>query len=172
MSLDKLRELENHDPPLSFLDMGKLIGCSATTVARWFRELGVEHNQRKVRSYANRRIKPSEVWDALWRPKLKYFGLWDRKSLPLRLRAQVIQRLGGKCARCGFNEDWRALEVDHKNGDGSSERSRSTQIFRIILRLPLEEVQMRYQLLCCSCNKIMNYERGVWGSRWIHEEPF
>ena len=32
------------------------------------------------------------------------------------LRLQAFQALGGRCARCGF-DDVRALQIDHVNGD-------------------------------------------------------
>src|SRR6266446_5698640 len=34
-----------------------------------------------------------------------------------RIRREVIEHLGGKCVHCGFS-DYRALQVDHINGDG------------------------------------------------------
>lgn len=79
------------------------------------------------------------------------------------LRAQVLTVLGEKCARCGF-ADKRALQVDHREGNGTRERRWRTKAGRIcqsgiptyrrVLREPEE-----YQLLCANCNWIKKAER-------------
>ena len=52
--------------------------------------------------------------------------------------------------------DWRALQVDHKNGGGTRERNRiqSMGIYRKVLK-----DSSGYQLLCANCNWIKRYER-------------
>jgi len=45
-----------------------------------------------------------------------------RKKIGVRnMRDEAIRILGGKCSRCGF-DDFRALQIDHINGDGAEER--------------------------------------------------
>ena len=42
------------------------------------------------------------------------------RKLNLKWRLKVIDSLGGRCSRCGFN-DVRALQIDHVNNDGNIE---------------------------------------------------
>lgn len=68
--------------------------------------------------------------------------------------------LGGKCAKCGFS-DFRALQVDHINGDGNVERHllRRNDYYPNVLKSFLAD-EKRYQLLCCNCNWIKREENG------------
>jgi hypothetical protein len=34
-----------------------------------------------------------------------------------------------------------------------------------------DKAQEKYQLLCANCNKAVSYERGIFGSRWLPQEP-
>ena len=74
-----------------------------------------------------------------------------------RLRRRMLDGLGGKCIRCGFS-DWRALQVDHVNGDGRQDRirqnNRNAYIKQVLGRPD------KYQLLCANCNWIKRYEQG------------
>jgi DNA-binding MarR family transcriptional regulator len=81
----------------------------------------------------------------------------DRSST----RLTVIQYLGGKCARCGF-DDIRVLQIDHVHGNGWRERrdwGGSYQIYRRLLRrVANKEVISDYQVLCANCNWIKGFE--------------
>lgn len=80
---------------------------------------------------------------------------WRRK-----LRIQVIDFLGEKCNRCGF-EDWRALQIDHVNGEGRRKRSLDgNQCRRLYKRV--KESPKEYQILCANCNWIKRYENYEW----------
>jgi hypothetical protein len=78
-----------------------------------------------------------------------------------KLRRQLLQVLGGKCARCGF-EDFRALQVDHINGGGRQEIvSFGNQMYRYYKHI-LAEIEQgnrgKYQILCANCNLIKAWE--------------
>ena len=80
----------------------------------------------------------------------------NRRAMHAQLRAEVFQALGDKCS-CGFS-DHRALQIDHRYGDGASERKKlgtSSRFYRHVLANP-----KRYQLLCANCNWIKRYEMG------------
>jgi len=79
-----------------------------------------------------------------------------------RLRQEALQILGGKCVRCNFSEDFRALQIDHINGGGNAERSAIGQ--RAIHRKIITGESEGYQLLCANCNWIKRYEE--------HEAPW
>lgn len=72
-------------------------------------------------------------------------------------RKLAVEKLGGKCKKCSFS-DYRALQIDHVNGDGSEERKIRKSINRKIV-LNLTDVS-RYQLLCANCNWIKRVENN------------
>ena len=76
------------------------------------------------------------------------------------LRRSMVDALGGKCIRCGF-EDIRALQIDHINGGGSEERRdkkyRGASLHKIVLESFLRG-ENKYQLLCANCNWIKREE--------------
>jgi hypothetical protein len=108
-----------------------------------------------------------------------YVREWYRKNLlrnrekrrvnnDLR-RRQMIQLMGGKCEKCGYS-DFRALQVDHKDGYGSMERKSYGHCASTLRKKVIEDMargRQKYQLLCANCNWIkraenheMNWERN------------
>ena len=81
-----------------------------------------------------------------------------RRNHMKELKDKVYAVLGKKCTRCGF-DDWRALQIDHINGNGESERKKfggnSAKFFLGILEHP-----ENYQILCANCNWIKRYENN------------
>jgi len=77
------------------------------------------------------------------------------KLYGLKLRADVINKLGGKCIICGYDKDIRGLCVDHINGGGTQEEIKiGTQgIYHKVL-----ENTEGYQCLCATCNQIKKSE--------------
>jgi hypothetical protein len=76
-------------------------------------------------------------------------------------RNAVLQKLGGLCAVCGWN-DWRALELDHINSDGSEDRKikRSWSYGDYKRMLDDPQLATRFQVLCCNHNRIKAHEAG------------
>jgi len=75
-----------------------------------------------------------------------------------RIRIKALQALGGKCARCGF-DDWRALQIDHINGGGTRERrNRKQGTISYYLEIIKNPDKNKYQILCANCNWIKRYE--------------
>lgn len=64
--------------------------------------------------------------------------------------------LGNKCNRCGF-DDRRALQIDHVNGGGCTERNAIGQVGVLVRALKHPDL---YQLLCANCNWIKRDENG------------
>lgn len=77
----------------------------------------------------------------------------------MKLREKAIVKLGGKCIECGFN-DHRALQIDHVNNDGYTERkliqTRATYLNKVI-----KDKTGKYQLLCANCNWIKKYNNNM-----------
>lgn len=73
-------------------------------------------------------------------------------------RVELIEFLGGKCVKCGYNEDVRGLVLDHKYGDGQDDRKRvGSRIYRYYV-CNLSEALEKLQVLCATCNQIKAYE--------------
>ena len=69
-------------------------------------------------------------------------------------RESLIRQLGGRCIKCGYCADIRALVLDHIHGDGSEDRLRvKTKIQRYYHDKP-HEARDRLQVLCANCNMI------------------
>lgn len=73
-------------------------------------------------------------------------------------RGLLIQALGGKCVKCGYDMDLRALQLDHINNDGKDDRRRiGSKIHRYYLK-NLEEAARVIQILCANCHAIKSWE--------------
>ena len=75
----------------------------------------------------------------------------------VRLRLATIEKLGGKCIKCGFS-DARALQVDHINGGGNQERVSGKLNSVNALYRDVCSSEGKYQLLCANCNVIKRVE--------------
>lgn len=81
-----------------------------------------------------------------------------------RRRKQVIDLLGGKCARyarCG-QSDIRVLQISHKHGDGRDDRKRYPHqdlLFAAILNGKRETSDL--EVLCANCHILYEYEIGT-----------
>jgi hypothetical protein len=81
-----------------------------------------------------------------------------RRENNLKRRLKVLKMIGGKCVKCGFS-DWRALHIDHVNGDGNKHRKEtgrmvSPQFWERIIK----EGKYKLQILCANCNYIKRHE--------------
>jgi len=85
------------------------------------------------------------------------------------IRKKALERLGGKCVRCGFS-DIRALQIDHVNGGGAKELQ-TIGSYGIMFRI-LKGNTSDYQLLCANCNWIKRVEKKEVrnGGKKSHEE--
>ena len=81
-----------------------------------------------------------------------------------KVREQLLDALGRKCARCGYDADVRALQIDHVNGGGCKERkdfpSRDAY-YNYILQSAKDGA---YQILCANCNVIKRIEEKEHGN--------
>lgn len=94
-----------------------------------------------------------------WSPQ--NVGPYSKLASQQRIRRKLLDELGGKCVRCGF-DDWRALQVDHINGNGRHDRHN-----RGNTRLHVQVVAAspdQFQLLCANCNWVKRYEQNEHGN--------
>ena len=84
------------------------------------------------------------------------------KQKRVALKDKIFIALGGKCLRCSF-DDYRALQIDHVNGDSSSDKELMSQSRMKYYSHVLVSVQSgfkKYQLLCANCNWIKKSENN------------
>jgi hypothetical protein len=99
----------------------------------------------------------TQYWDTLSEErKQKTLELARIKRLIARDKA--IESLGGKCIHCGFT-DKRALQFDHTNGDGSTDRKEIKSALARYNRIISGQDRKKYQLLCANCNWIKRVEK-------------
>jgi hypothetical protein len=86
--------------------------------------------------------------------------LREKREYNRKARLAVMAALGGKCVKCGFS-DARALQIDHVNNDGSSERNKAnTAVYYKKVIESFFKGEKKYQLMCCNCNWIKRFEPG------------
>lgn len=101
---------------------------------------------RVASTLRSRRKRGKEEYNA-------YMRSYSQKRYP-ELRKEVHTVLGDKCNICGYDEDFRALQIDHPKGNGRQERRRIGW-YKFYNKV-LENPEM-YQLLCANCNQIKRY---------------
>lgn len=84
----------------------------------------------------------------------------------LKLKLEAFAHLGGKCCRCGYDADHRALAVSYVNGGGCEAR-RSGITGRRLLRAVFSDTDGEFQLLCFNCSTVKRIEDADRGNR-IH----
>lgn len=119
------------------------------------------------------RANNPERWKAIAGPARKK---WRAANYPLdreinralryTVRREILALLGGaKCVHCGYDKDWRALQIDHCNGGGKHDSKTSggnanLWSFRRWLQKYPEKWIGIYQVLCANCNWIKRFENG------------
>lgn len=85
------------------------------------------------------------------------------KSYYLANRIELIKIMGNKCILCGFS-DWRALQVDHINGNGKQEilkyQSKNIRKYYEKVKESVINNKKEYQLICANCNWIKRSENN------------
>lgn len=88
------------------------------------------------------------------------------RALRYKVRQEILELLGGaRCCHCGFDKDWRCLQIDHVNGNGKKDTRTSggntaLWAFRNWLKKNPEQWQASYQVLCANCNWIKRFDQN------------
>ncbi len=118
--------------------------------------------QRAVKAAEQRRWRANnpERWQEIvrkgrkkWREKHPEQEREAQRVCKERARRALLALFGNACVQCGFS-DWRALQLDHINSDGSGDphrRWRAHKLKRWVIENP-EEAHAKYCLLCGNCN--------------------
>ena len=105
-----------------------------------------ERKRRRVEATIRCRAKDPEKYRVYMRNYL-------RKKYP-EMRDAVLEKLGKFCAKCGYDNDERALQIDHIDGQGRRERRRIGW-YKFYNKILADSTN--YQILCCNCNYIKRY---------------
>lgn len=73
------------------------------------------------------------------------------KNKIIKLRQQLLDIYGHKCAICGQSE-FNFLTLDHINNDGAKEKRIVPQNHSILRKAIKEKDSSKYQILCMNCN--------------------
>jgi len=90
--------------------------------ARQWRKNNPEKVKQARKKYNHSHPEKVKEWrrNYLARPYGKNAYKVRQRAYDNRKRRELIQEMGGKCIRCGF-DDWRALQIDHINGGGTND---------------------------------------------------
>lgn len=86
------------------------------------------------------------------------------------MRKQLFDVLGRECARCGYNTDERALQIDHINGRGNADRRRFASLTAYYEHILAVGKDGGYQTLCANCNHIKMVEAKESHWRYSRED--
>ena len=121
-----------------------------------------EHREKiskQARDYYKNNRKKQLLNNKEWKKKNPENISRRSKLYNANARKELIELLGGKCVRCGF-DDPRALQVDHIDG-GGCKAVKSIKGNKNYYHLKkVREGSADYQLLCANCNWIKRYENN------------
>lgn len=78
-----------------------------------------------------------------------------RRKWFVKIRYEILDALGGKCVWCGYS-DYRALQIDHVDGDSAEDKKKKGISYYYNIRKKLHTG--KYQILCANCNTIKRRE--------------
>lgn len=79
-----------------------------------------------------------------------------RNEIMRNTRLLALKKLGERCVSCGYNKDFRALQIDHVFSDGYKDRASNR--WRVYSNIVKGIDLHRFQVLCANCNFIKRYE--------------
>lgn len=83
----------------------------------------------------------------------------NRQIRVAKQRTLIIEKLGGKCVSCDFDDN-RALAIDHKYGGGTKERKTIGGGYYTHILKKINDGSDEYQILCFNCNQIKKIENN------------
>lgn len=135
--------------------------CHVARCQKRMRELSLEDRRKVYRRAREINLDGRKAAEKKWNRKRRAEGWFYtsekrayHKIFRDRLKAEVFQAYGGKCACCG-DTAIPCLTIDHVNNDGGAERRshkgrNATQV--LYTRLRQENYPPGYRVLCFSCN--------------------
>lgn len=134
------------------------------------REARLTRQRAQQADFYERHPGYKEAYAVTWRESNRdKFGQYNRKSL-LKLKHQVMDAYGGRCACCG-EEELTFLTIDHIDGNGAEHRRKlaeengGQQVAQAGARtyrwLRDNGFPSGFQVLCANCNCGKHWNRGI-----------
>jgi len=115
------------------------------------------HGDPRIREKTVERLREKRRMDKSFRKHhTQQIKDWMRRKAK-ELREEIIERLGGKCKICGFNNVL-ALEIHHKERKNDYRASKSTGKYGYY-RAMLKEID-KVELLCANCHQILHQAKN------------
>jgi len=128
---------------------------------------------RKDASYIYRFNEYQKEWQRSYRNTEKH-KLWRKKALEIqrqkakKLKRQIVDHYGGKCACCGIYEIY-FLTIDHINNDGyklknredGTKRKNRVSGYLFYKQIIEDNFPNDLQILCFNCNTAKQHNGGV-----------
>jgi hypothetical protein len=131
-------------------------------IRQWNRDYYQREHEKRLESANKSHSRPEYVEH---RKEYLQEYLPKRVVQRLREREKLLDALGRKCIRCGYDADIRALQIDHVNGGGTQERKQFPN-FRSYYAYILQHADSgEYQVLCANCNVIKRMEEREHGKK-------
>jgi len=127
----------------------------------WYRKHPEKNKEYEARRDKAKRRKWEKAYRAKYKVHFRELARQARFKRYWKARKAIVDALGGKCIKCGFN-DFRALEIHHKLGGGGEERKKygngiqlnDYRYYRDMLKHPDD-----LELLCSNCHSILNWDK-------------
>ena len=132
---EKILVLKEANPNAGATELGRYAGMSRETV-RW--HLYSEETKNKRRSY-------HRGW---------------QKERSTKVRRRLIDLLGGKCLKCGYDKCPEAMDFHHRDSEQKEDMVSNLLLGRF--ERALEEAQ-KCDLLCCRCHRELHAEQATLG---------
>jgi hypothetical protein len=124
-------------------------------IRQWNRDYYQREHEKRLASANKSHSRPEYVEH---RKAYLQEYLPKRVAQRLREREKLLDALGRKCTRCGYDADIRALQIDHVNGEGTQERKHFPNFQSYYAYILQRAGSGEYQVLCANCNVIKRME--------------
>ena len=118
-------------------------------------------NPQKAKEYRKRNAEKIREQKRRYNREHKQQATTQVRSWRAELRTRVLEYLGGKCVRCGF-DDPRTLQIDHINGGGHKDYRQHPSQYAFYKGI-IERKRTDVQILCANCNWIKRSENKEHG---------
>ena len=153
---DKNYLAEKYVTLLPYGAMCEKLGRSRRSIQRKAQEMGLVR-PRKPFDIKKKRIRQKKAFIKYYKKNSKRV-FESKKKNRIKRKMELIEILGGKCCKCGYDRCFAALEFHHNNGDKEGD------IAHIIKNRSKEKALKEIKkciLLCANCHREAHHAKGL-----------